>query len=245
MSAIASPLYNVGARAILASLEAAPHGDQVKADVFRLNFLAIVILAFVIWLSSHASRCAAQATEDALVVRTASGQLREVAKSGGGAEFLGIPYSQPPVGDLRWHEPSPAKPWTGIRDTTSFGAPCAQPVTGAWNRHDAERGAEDRLYLNVVTPVWPARSPLPVILWLHGGANEGGTASTVFYNNGPLVNHGVLLVTVQLARRTVRSAPEDHDRTPEAAEVDGADSRHPFHSREWQLELHCAESIFR
>jgi para-nitrobenzyl esterase len=139
---------------------------------------------------------AAQAAENAPVAATASGQLRGVARPGGGAEFLGIPYAQPPVGALRWHEPLPAKPWSGIREARLFGAPCAQPVLGDWNRHDAERGQEDCLYLNVITPLWPAKTPLPVMLWLHGGANEGGTASSSLYKDGTLVNHGILLVTV-------------------------------------------------
>jgi para-nitrobenzyl esterase len=116
---------------------------------------------------------------------------------GGGAEFRGIPYAEPPVGNLRWHEPVPAKAWPGIRDATQFGSPCAQPDLGAWNHHDAVTGKEDCLFLNVVTPAWPAQQkPLPVMLWLHGGANAGGSSSNTFYNGGTLVQHGVVLVTV-------------------------------------------------
>ncbi len=133
---------------------------------------------------------------DAFLVQTTSGPLQGFARPDGGAEFFGIPYAQPPVGDLRWHEPMPVKPWSEIRTANTFGAPCAQPYMADWNRHDAEAGKEDCLFLNVVTRVWPARQPLPVMLWLHGGGNEGGSASNAFYNGGTLVNHGVLLVTV-------------------------------------------------
>ena len=147
---------------------------------------------------SQVSTCAAQTEKqpDEFLVRTTSGPQRGVARSDGGAEFLGIPYAQPPVGDLRWHEPLPVKPWIGVRTANSFGAPCAQPVMGDWNRHDAEAGKEDCLFLNVMTPVWPAKQPLPVMLWLHGGANEGGSASSALYKDGTLIRHGVLLVTV-------------------------------------------------
>ena len=34
------------------------------------------------------------------------------------------------------------------------------------------------------------------MFWIHGGANEGGTASSALYKDGTLVNHGVILVTV-------------------------------------------------
>ena len=132
-----------------------------------------------------------------LIVDTTGGSLNGATRALGGAEFLGIPYAQPPVGDLRWREPLPAKPWTGVREATTFGAPCAQAILGDWNRHDAETSKEDCLFLNVMTPVWPApKMPLPVMVWFHGGANAGGTASSALYKDGMLVQHGVVLVTV-------------------------------------------------
>jgi para-nitrobenzyl esterase len=142
--------------------------------------------------------CSAQsvAAADDLIVTVGGGQLKGAPRALGGAEFLGIPYAQPPIGDLRWRDPVPAKPWTGIRDATTFGAPCAQPVLGDWNRRDAETSKEDCLFLNVMTPVWPAKAPLPVMVWFHGGANAGGTASSPLYKDGTLVQHGIVLVTV-------------------------------------------------
>jgi len=170
--------------------------NSSRLRAFPVSPLAVLLLAIAGF--SPALTCAAQTgiQPDAFLVRTTSGPLRGVARPDGGAEFLGIPYAQPPVGDLRWHEPLPVKPWTEVRTVSSFGAPCTQPVMGDWNRHDAEAGKEDCLFLNAVTPVWPAKQPLPVMLWLHGGGNEGGSASNAFYNGGTLVNHGVLLVTV-------------------------------------------------
>src|SRR6266536_2411205 len=131
-----------------------------------------------------------------LIVGTTRGSLKGATRALGGAEFLGIPYAQAPVGDLRWHEPLETKPWTGVRDATTFGAPCAQAILGDWNRHDAETSKEDCLFLNVMTPVWPPKTPLPVMVWFHGGANAGGTASSPLYKDGTLVQHGIVLVTV-------------------------------------------------
>jgi para-nitrobenzyl esterase len=153
---------------------------------FVLATVAVVLLlgAGVVWPASS------------LVVATSSGQLRGVHHPWGGAEFLGIPYAQPPVGGLRWREPAPAAAWRGVRNAQAFGAPCAQPALGDWNKHDAEISKEDCLYLNVITPVWPPKNPLPVMLWIHGGGDLGGTASSALYKDGTLVKHGVLLVTV-------------------------------------------------
>lgn len=133
---------------------------------------------------------------DNLVVDTTGGKLHGVSRASGGAEFLGIPYAQSPVGDLRWHEPLPAQPWTDVREANTFGAPCAQSILGDWNKHDSETSKEDCLFLNVITPVWPAKVTMPVMLWIHGGANAGGTASSPLYKDGTLVQHGVILVTV-------------------------------------------------
>lgn len=42
-------------------------------------------------------------------------------------EYLGIPYAQPPLGELRFSAPKPAKPWSGTKDASKFGAMCPQP----------------------------------------------------------------------------------------------------------------------
>jgi para-nitrobenzyl esterase len=177
------------------------HGDPVSPDSSRLRALPVSPLALLLLAIAcffPASTCAAQTEKqpEEFLVRTTGGPLRGVARPDGGAEFLGIPYAQPPVGDLRWREPLPVKLWTGVRTAGSFGAPCAQPVMGDWNRHDAEASKEDCLFLNVMTPVWPAKQLLPVMLWFHGGGNEGGSASSALYKDGTLIRHGVLLVTV-------------------------------------------------
>ena len=138
----------------------------------------------------------APSPSDSLIVSTSSGQLRGMPRSTGGALFFGIPYAEPPVGDLRWREPIPPKPWHGVRDANSFGSPCAQPDLGQWNRLDAQHGSEDCLYLNIVSPVWPVKRLLPVMFWIHGGANIGGSGGGSLYNAGTLVDHGVVTVTI-------------------------------------------------
>ncbi len=145
---------------------------------------------------------------DNLVVATTSGKIRGVSRPAGGAEFLGIPYAKAPVGDLRWHEPVPTQSWNGVHEANSFGAPCAQPILGDWNKHDAETSKEDCLFLNVITRAWPPKAALPVMFWIHGGAHAGGTASSALYKDGTLVQHGVVLVTASLEPKRQRSAKQ-------------------------------------
>ena len=55
-----------------------------------------------------------QAATPATVVNAPAGTL-EGQVEGGTRIFLGIPYVQPPIGDLRWRAPEPLAKWRGIR----------------------------------------------------------------------------------------------------------------------------------
>ncbi len=57
--------------------------------------------------------------------KVAGGQLQGVV-SDGMASFKGIPFAAPPVKDLRWKAPQPARPWTGIRKAEAFAPGCIQ-----------------------------------------------------------------------------------------------------------------------
>src|SRR5262249_53094858 len=70
----------------------------------------------------------ATSTGHAQTVTVTGGEIRGAMLEKGGAVFKGIPYAAPPVGDLRWREPMPVRPWTGVRDATAFGAMCAQSL---------------------------------------------------------------------------------------------------------------------
>jgi para-nitrobenzyl esterase len=95
------------------------------------------------------------------------------------------------VGALRWRPSVPAKPWSGGRDATGYGAPCAQNSGGAM----LKGSSEDCLYLNLWTPEWPPQQALPVMFWIHGGGNYGGTASADNFDGEKLARHGVVVVT--------------------------------------------------
>ena len=104
-------------------------------------------------------------------VTVAQGSLRGIAATNMDA-WLGVPYAQPPVGELRWQAPQPVKPWQGTRDATSFGDRCVQG-TGWDPGYSTPKLTEDCLYLNVYAPD-NARRDLPVLVWIHGGGFTGG-----------------------------------------------------------------------
>jgi len=132
-------------------------------------------------------------------VETPLGRVRG-SDASGIRRFLGIPYAAPPLGALRFAPPAPARPWAGVRDANAFGPAPLQPVDGLSQQlgllgeHAQD---EDCLTLNVFAPATPARTPLPVMVWLHGGAFQTGTAAGPAYDGTHLARRGrVVVVTL-------------------------------------------------
>lgn len=104
-------------------------------------------------------------------VRTTAGFVRGVVDDEV-RRFSGVPYAAPPVGELRWRAPRPVRPWPNVRDASKPAPPCRQA--------DGEitDSSEDCLYLNVTVPRGES-GPKPVMVWIHGGGNFGGTGNEV------------------------------------------------------------------
>ncbi|KAG2111829.1 Alpha/Beta hydrolase protein [Suillus clintonianus] len=125
--------------------------------------------------------------------------------------FLGIRYTAPPVGDLRWAAPQPPPTVSGVQQATaepnmcyqaSVGNSSTNPLESASMRKRAVSMSEDCLFLNIYTPgsevVATSSGGLPVVVFIHGGGYIGGSASV--YTGADLIvesNHGVIAVLVQ------------------------------------------------
>ncbi|HUC05250.1 MAG TPA: carboxylesterase family protein [Acidimicrobiales bacterium] len=127
---------------------------------------------------------------DGVEVTTPAGRVRG-RRTDGGFLFAGVPFAEPPLGDLRLAPPVPVRPWGGTRSCLSFPAPPAQPA-------GMVEGSEDCLYLNVWTP--SLTGSLPVVVWVYGGGFEGGSASPPF-TDGASLARGLQAVTVALNYR--------------------------------------------
>jgi para-nitrobenzyl esterase len=124
------------------------------------------------------------------VVPITGGEIKGRLIEGGGASFKGVPFAEPPLGDRRWRDPVPPKPWTGVRDAQEYRPPCTQRSP---NRQDSQ---EDCLYLNLWTSDWPSKSPKPVMLWLYGGSNISGTGNEPYLDGSALSRRGVIVITM-------------------------------------------------
>ena len=137
------------------------------------------------------------------IAKTEAGLVRGIAGNNPAfTVFRGVPYAAPPVGDLRWREPQPVAPWSGIRDAVEFGPipmqmqhksdsfygkefyPCPQPMS------------EDCLYLNIWTPAKTGGEKYPVMLWIHGGGYLGGYGHEMEFDGEAFCREGVILVTI-------------------------------------------------
>ncbi|XP_023935687.2 esterase FE4-like [Bicyclus anynana] len=106
--------------------------------------------------------------------------------------FKGIPYAEPPLGDLRFKAPQKPKPWKGVRPAKEFGPICYQYDVYNKKIH----GSEDCLYLNVYTPELKPTKPIPVMFWIHGGGLINGSGNDDLYGPEFLIRQNVILVTI-------------------------------------------------
>jgi len=110
--------------------------------------------------------------------------------------FFGIPYAQPPVGELRWRAPQPAKPWTGVKQTKKFGPRAVQKFMWADMKFRSAGLSEDCLYLNIWTPAKQKESGLPVLVYIHGGGDVAGGGSEYRYDGERMAREGIVVVTI-------------------------------------------------
>jgi para-nitrobenzyl esterase len=110
--------------------------------------------------------------------------------------FKGIPYAAPPVGALRWRPPQPVVAWRGDRDAGAFGADCMQPRASPSRAGTPQVLSEDCLFVNVWRPAAQGRQPLPVLVWIYGGAFIAGGSSSPTQDGARLAAHGLVVVSL-------------------------------------------------
>lgn len=126
------------------------------------------------------------------------------------AVFKGIPFAAPPVGELRWKPPASVPAWRGIRDAKQFPSICPQRLNSpeyyagisarVGGRLPPQRPlttSEDCLYLSIWTSNFGSADRRPVMVWIHGGGNNGGWGTQGTDNGEFLARQGVVLVMIE------------------------------------------------
>ncbi|RPD57249.1 carotenoid ester lipase precursor [Lentinus tigrinus ALCF2SS1-6] len=124
--------------------------------------------------------------------------------------FLGIPYAEPPVGDLRFRLPRLIDAYDGTVNATKFGNQCIQqgstlpsnlppevlesigPYLGRFAADSSVPQSEDCLNLNVIRPAnTSADAKLPILFWIYGGAFAVGSTATPLHNGSAIVQRSI------------------------------------------------------
>ncbi|URQ68893.1 carboxylesterase family protein [SAR86 cluster bacterium] len=123
--------------------------------------------------------------------------------------FRGIPYAEPPINNLRWKSPIPAKKNLNI-DARQFKAACMQDRYNTDWYHTVIKAfggdpslfdhinsmSEDCLYLNIWTKSLETSARKPVMVWIHGGNDTAGWSYEPDYIGHNLANKDVVVVSI-------------------------------------------------
>jgi len=116
-----------------------------------------------------------------------------------GMRWHGVPYAQPPVGELRFRAPHQRTPWTQVLDCTRRDRRICPQLASLFGK--LVIGSEDCLYLNVFAPAAPSRELRPVMVFLHGGAYVAGDDSEAELYDGARLASNASVVVVTLDYR--------------------------------------------
>ena len=151
--------------------------------------IRISTLAMAVTLAAGAAHA-----QPAPTAKIDSGPLIGVTE-GSANVFRNIPFAAPPVGDLRWAPPQPAKAWSAPRPAAEAGPSCPQPMNanGTPNSGGANGPtSEDCLQLNVFAP--KGAKGAPVMVWIHGGGHRTGAGW--IYGGQNFARDGVVVVAI-------------------------------------------------
>ena len=157
---------------------------------------AFILLTLLIPLTANTFAQEKNASGETPVIRISNGALKGTISQSGVRAYKGIPFAQPPVGNLRWKEPQPAKNWKGVLKADHFGSNGMQkPVFGDMGFRSSGM-SEDCLYLNVWTPAKSAAEKLPVLVYFYGGGYVAGDGSERRYDGEAMAKTGIVTLTV-------------------------------------------------
>jgi para-nitrobenzyl esterase len=129
-------------------------------------------------------------------VTVANGILEGKLEVSGIRSFKGIPFAQPPLGELRWKPPQPPRNWEGVRKADKFGPRAMQRNIFGDMNFRSDGMSEDCLYLNVWTPAKSSQAKLPVLVYYFGGGFVAGDGSEGRYDGESMATKGIVSVTV-------------------------------------------------
>ena len=138
--------------------------------------------------------------DPALAVRCVNGTF--IGKPEGDVSvFLGVPFAQPPVGELRWKRPLAVQPDDGVYEAYYNGK---SPIQTEWHTERASYypQGEDCLYLNIWCNRACTEQKKPVMVFFHGGSYGWGGTADPLYDGKNFVSSQPDIIMVTVGYRT-------------------------------------------
>ncbi|KAF7947941.1 hypothetical protein EAE96_009011 [Botrytis aclada] len=210
------------------------YNSKTNAKFSRLYQVFIIMMKFTLlflFLTTILAQCPEESEAGRRLYRcvnTTSGQVagHPSPKKPAVYEYLGIPFAQPPIGDLRFAPPQPFVENESLNGT-NFGYTCPKLFSDELSlipsnfpdvvdnytasgisildtftqAGDGPRENEDCLTLNVWVPK-PAQAPdvgtrKAVMIWIYGGAFRDGATESHIYDGSTLVDQeDVIMVSI-------------------------------------------------
>ncbi|KAF8386834.1 ace-1 [Pristionchus pacificus] len=177
-----------------------PRGSPARRSTVAVTIESIALLLALLVQIAHAN--------DVIYLRDGSPLFGEELTAPNGklvTQFFGIPFAEPPVGNLRFRKPVPKAPWRNILNATVLPNSCIQSLDtnfgeffGAtmWNANTKQ--SEDCLYLNVFVPGRLDQTKrLAVMVWVFGGGFWSGSSTLDVYDGKIFpTEENIILVTL-------------------------------------------------
>lgn len=139
----------------------------------------------------HPPKWSHRGSPDGLTIRTTSGTIQGFVNNTAPdvRQWLGVPYAEPPVGDLRFAPPVAKSP-SGPINARAFAPSCMQQAGSGKSIYTEEvpeflingGQSEDCLYLNIWAPKTESYRGmnLPVFVYIPGGGFTSGGADSIY-----------------------------------------------------------------
>ena len=166
------------------------------------KFYKIFFISIILIISSHAISKPSFYIDETQIIGNSTEDAVDV--------YLGIPYAEPPINELRWEKTKPKIYNQDRYYADKFSSACMQgPRIVNWYKGVAEGFGgnpnyiemppidEDCLYLNMWVPTDISSSKkIPVLVYIHGGSNRAGWSFEPNYIGNKLSQKGVIVITV-------------------------------------------------
>ena len=163
---------------------------------FSLSLLVVVVVLWISTCPAYSTSVFGARVTAAPTAKTVNGTYQGLYNAQYDQDFfLGIPFAQPPVGDLRLNIPKGLNSsFGGIKQAVNYPPDC--PSNGTDDKFPGITLSEDCLALNIIRPSGTNTSAnLPVAVWIYGGGYFNGGSRDPRYNLSRFIENSVTIGT--------------------------------------------------